>query len=157
MMFRAAAPILVCGIGLFGCAISDDDVRKIDLDQAAALQHQRETDPLAVLFIDPRPRNTFESSHIPGAINMSLAAFDGAKGIDPRISEFHSIVVYGQNPGDVAGPVVSKRLMQIGYSDVREFAGGVDEWRRAALSLESGPTGVLPPAPPSSIRRGNSR
>lgn len=149
---------LVLGLAsLAGCqSISDQDIEPIGLDQTAALYRHRDSDPLSALFIDPRPRDVFESAHIPGAVNLSLATFDGAKGIDPRISQFKEIVVYGQNPGDVAGPVVSKRMMQIGYADVRAFTGGVDEWRRAALPLETGPSGTLP-APPPTSRRGSAR
>lgn len=149
---------LVLGLAfLAGCqSISDNDIETIGLDQTAALYRDRDSEPLSALFIDPRPRDAFESAHIPGALNLSLATFDGAKGVDPRISQFKAIVVYGQNPGDVAGPVVSKRMMQIGYADVRAFTGGVDEWRRAALPLETGPSGTLPSAPQTN-RRGSAR
>jgi len=156
-MLRFAIAFLVGLVSLAGCqSISDADIEPIGLDQSAALYRQRESEPLSALFIDPRPRDAFESTHIPGAVNLSLAAFDGAKGIDPRIAQFKAIVVYGQNPGDVAAPVVSKRMMQIGYTDVRAFSGGVDEWRRAALPLEAGPSGTLPAAP-QSTRRGSTR
>lgn len=156
-MLRFAVAILLGTVSLAGCqSISDDDVKPIGLDQSAALYRHRDADPLSALFIDPRPRDKFEAAHIPGAVNLSLASFDGAKGIDPRIAQFKEIVVYGQNPGDVAGPVVSKRMMQIGYADVRAFTGGVDEWRRAALPLESGPSGTLP-APAQTTRRGSTR
>ncbi|MBL8876016.1 MAG: hypothetical protein JNM86_09510 [Phycisphaerae bacterium] len=156
-MVRFTGAVLGGIVVLSGCqSVSDNDIEPIGLDQTAALYRQRDADPLSALFIDPRPRDAFESAHIPGAVNLSLATFDGAKGIDPRISQFKEIVVYGQNPGDVAGPVVSKRMMQIGYADVRTFAGGVDEWRRAALPLEDGPSGTLP-APMPTSRRGSTR
>lgn len=141
---------------LAGCEVSDKDVSWIETDRAAELQRRREGEPLAALFIDPRPADSFECAHIPGAINRSLATFDGEKGIDPRVSQFQFIVVYGQNPGDKSVAAVAKRMMKIGYSDVLAYSGGLDEWSRSRLPTQSGPSATLPPVE-RSTRRGTSR
>jgi rhodanese-related sulfurtransferase len=147
--------MLVYSIALVGCEVTDDSVNWINLDRAAELQRKRSADPLAAVFIDPRPSDLFQAAHIPGAVNMSVASFDGEKGVNPRVSQFQTIVVYGQNPGDPSTTAAAKRLLKIGYSGVYGFAGGVDEWKRAALPLETGPGTPLPAASAPS-RRGES-
>jgi len=155
-VIRLTATLLVCGITLAGCEVTDDSVKWIDVDRAAELNRERAADPLASVFIDPRPSDSFQAAHIPGAVNMSVAAFDGEKGINPRVSQFKTIVVYGQNPGDPSTTAAAKRLLQIGYSGVYGFAGGLDDWKRAALPIESGPGAPLP-AVTAPSRRGDSR
>jgi len=155
-VIRLTASLLACGIALAGCEVTDDSVKWINVDRAAELQRERAADPLASIFIDPRPSDSFQAAHIPGAVNMSVASFDGEKGINPRVAQFQTIVVYGQNPGDPSTTAAAKRLLQIGYSGVYGFAGGLDEWKRAARPIEGGPGAPLPPVT-SSARRGSSR
>ncbi|MBX3389029.1 MAG: hypothetical protein KF691_06190 [Phycisphaeraceae bacterium] len=152
----ALAGVAISSVILAGCEVSDKDVVWIDTERAVEFQNRRESDPRAALFIDPRPTDSFESAHIPGAINSSLATFDGEKGIDPRIAQFESIVVYGQNAGDKSVAAVAKRMLKIGYSDVFAYSGGLDEWSRSRLPVQTGPSASLPPIE-KSTRRGASR
>jgi rhodanese-related sulfurtransferase len=46
------------------------------------------------------------------------------------------IVVYCANPTCKSSVEVAKRLLELGYRNVRHYAGGKDEWRAAGLPLE---------------------
>lgn len=83
-----------------------------------------------ILLIDARPPEEYAGGHINAAQNMGLERFPPTAKPDPRLERYGTIVVYGQNPGDVAARGLAKRLMQIGYDGVRYYAGGHDEWVR---------------------------
>lgn len=155
MRFFLSFAMLACAF-LAGCEMTDEKIDWIGTERATEIHNRREDDPRAALFVDPRPAESFESAHIAGAINRSLATFDGEKGIDPRISRFQSIVVYGQNPGDKSVTAVAKRLLTIGYSGVYAYSGGIEEWTSARLPTQSGPGAELPPIE-ESTRRGINR
>lgn len=137
-------------------AIDDNAIEPINLEQLTALKQSAESNPLALLLIDPRPKQDFELAHIPTARNVTLSSLDGAKGIDPRLAQFESIVIYGNDPSSMIARSVDKRLMMIGYSNVRFFPGGLTEWKAANRPTESGPGSPLP-KPAASTRRGNAR
>ncbi len=81
-------------------------------------------------------RTRFRQAHIPGSIDGdSLITMAG--GLD-RDTE---IVVYCTNAGCAASRVGAAMLREAGFTNVRRFAGGLTEWARAGLPIESGELG----------------
>ena len=90
-----------------------------------------------VVLVDALPPISFAASHLPGAINIPPASVD--KRAPRRIPDRESaIVVYCTSPTCDASVEVGKRLLELGYRNVRHYPGGKDEWAAAGLPLEGG-------------------
>jgi rhodanese-related sulfurtransferase len=75
----------------------------------------------------------FRTKHIPGSLNFKDAAeMLSALGKDDEI------VVYCTNPPCLASVAAYNRLVQEGYTNVRRYAGGIEDWESAGLPLERG-------------------
>ena len=85
--------------------------------------------PLAVGIIDQRPAARFAAGHLPGAMNINLPAVPTDAKPDRKLKQFEVLVVYGEDPSSASAKAMTKRLISIGYSDVRFMAGGLEEWR----------------------------
>jgi rhodanese-related sulfurtransferase len=79
-----------------------------------------------VVLVDVRQPSGFAEEHIPGAINLPLNTLRAG---EPALAEAQSIVVYASgSPEDPLAGAAAKRLLALGYSNVLEFRGGLDEW-----------------------------
>ncbi len=90
----------------------------------------------AFVLVDALAPMVYAHSHLPGAINLPPSAVDPerlAKRIPDRATE---IVVYCSNPDCDDSVVTARRLQALGYTNVRHYAGGKDEWRERRLPLE---------------------
>lgn len=84
------------------------------------------------VLVDALAPMSFAHSHLPGAINLPPERVD-AKRIPDKDAE---IVVYCANPECESSIETGRRLIALGYPNVRHYAGGKDEWREAGLTLE---------------------
>jgi rhodanese-related sulfurtransferase len=88
------------------------------------------------VLIDALAPMVYAHSHLPGAINMPPSAVDAFR-CTKRIPELDSeIVVYCANAECDDSVATAERLRELGYTNVRHYAGGKDEWRRLGLPLE---------------------
>lgn len=73
----------------------------------------------------------FQSKRIPGSIqiNTEEKAFE-------QLDKEDVIVVYCTHSDCVASPWAYKLLRNAGYSNVRRYAGGIQEWEEAGYPLE---------------------
>lgn len=160
LILAACLPAFLLG----GCTqtTSDADIRPITLAEIRKEAASKEADRL--LMVDARSPKEFAAARIPDARNMHLPTVkDGRIDLDPAISKYRFLVVYGNDPGSFVARGVTKRLIQNGYSGVRLFEGGLSEWRRAGLPLEGSEPNVdtsradkvaappmqMPPPPPN--------
>lgn len=87
------------------------------------------------VLVDALPPMSLAHSHLPGAINLPPERVDTAA--PKRIADKEAeIVVYCANPDCESSIDTSSRLLALGYTNVRHYAGGKDEWREAGLPLE---------------------
>jgi rhodanese-related sulfurtransferase len=88
------------------------------------------------VLLDALAPMVYAHSHLPGAINMPPTAVDPTR-LAKRIPDLGTeIVVYCSNPDCDDSVVTAGRLQALGYTNVRHFAGGKDEWRDRGLPLE---------------------
>ncbi|MGH3147777.1 MAG: rhodanese-like domain-containing protein [Rubrobacter sp.] len=80
----------------------------------------------------------FESSRLPGAINLPYEFIDDAEEVLPDKSR--EIVVYCMNPRCSASSEEARELEEMGYARVLHYAGGKQDWIRAGLPVERGRT-----------------
>jgi rhodanese-related sulfurtransferase len=117
----------------------DELRRKIDSDDAFVL-----VDALAPMV--------YAHSHLPGAINLPPSDLDVttiARRIPDRDAE---IVVYCSSPDCDDSVQTAQRLQTLGYTNVRHYAGGKDEWRDAGLPFERAGKPFAPASLPRSRR-----
>ena len=90
---------------------------------------------VSFVLVDALPPMSYAHSHLPGAVNLPPRSVDDAvtRRLDDKSVE---IVVYCANPACEDSHETARRLSELGYSNLRHYAGGKDEWRDAGLPLE---------------------
>ncbi len=73
----------------------------------------------------------FRTKHIPGS-----AHFRDASSMLSSLRKDDEIVVYCTNPPCLASVAAYHRLVQEGYTNVRRYAGGIEDWESGGLPLE---------------------
>jgi rhodanese-related sulfurtransferase len=90
-----------------------------------------------LVLVDALSPISYAGAHLPGAINIPPHSVDALAG--RRIPDRETEVVVYCNGSDCDSSVeVAFRLIELGYSNVRHFAGGKPAWREAGLPLEGG-------------------
>ena len=79
----------------------------------------------------------YEDAHLPGARNLPHDS-DDTTIADVLPDRDATVVVYCSNLPCPNSTILSRRLVQLGYTDVREYEGGKEDWITAGLPTESG-------------------
>jgi rhodanese-related sulfurtransferase len=88
------------------------------------------------VLVDALAPMVYAHSHLPGAINLPPSAVDALR-CSRRIPDSATeIVVYCANPDCDDSVITAQKLEALGYTNVRHYAGGKDEWRERGLQLE---------------------
>ena len=91
-------------------------------------------EPVRVLEI--LPREYFDSGHLPGAENLPLSGLDQA--VRALVPDRQTLIVtYCSGPTCNNSHLAARRLAELGYENVRVFAGGKAAWRDAGLAFEN--------------------
>jgi rhodanese-related sulfurtransferase len=107
-------------------------VPRIECDELWAKLERGE--PL--VLVDALPPISFAHSHLPGAINLPAERAEPdlvARRLPDREVE---IVVYCANEECESSLETASALLELGYANLRHYAGGKDEWRDRGLPLE---------------------
>ena len=86
-------------------------------------------------WVDPRSARKYRDGHIPGAIHLP---FQKLAEEEDRLRGYDVLIVYGDGFKDDLAGGMSKRLLEMGFRDVRTLRGGLKAWKRADLELETG-------------------
>jgi rhodanese-related sulfurtransferase len=89
-----------------------------------------------IVLVDALAPMVYAHSHLPGAINIPPSDVRPerlARRIPDRDTE---IVVYCANENCDDSIATGERLQALGYTNVRHYAGGKDEWRDRGFALE---------------------
>jgi rhodanese-related sulfurtransferase len=88
-----------------------------------------------LVLVDALPVISYAAKHLPGAINIPPDTV--AERAERRIPDLDAqVVVYCANPTCESSIEVAERLVELGYRNVRHFAGGKREWADAGLPFE---------------------
>jgi len=87
--------------------------------------------------VDALPESYYAQQHLPGALNMV------ADDVEARAGELlpdksAAIVTYCSNPACQNSAQVAAKLEQLGYTNVRKYADGIQDWVEAGLPTETG-------------------
>jgi rhodanese-related sulfurtransferase len=94
-----------------------------------------------VTVVDALPASYFAQVHIPGAVNLFLdeAAERAAEVLPDRSA---AIVTYCSNLSCPNSEGVARTLARLGYTNVRKYGEGIQDWVEAGLPTESGARAV---------------
>ncbi|GAA2056868.1 rhodanese-like domain-containing protein [Catenulispora yoronensis] len=91
----------------------------------------------AVTVVDALAGSYWEKQHLPGAI--PLHADDVAARSGEVLPDRGALIVtYCSNPACQNSQDVATRLEGLGYTNVRKYREGIEDWAAAGLPLESG-------------------
>lgn len=100
-----------------------------------ALQQRIEENPNLVLVEVLSPKE-YDKGHLPGAMNVPLGSeFDETvqQAIPDRNAE---VVVYCSDADCDASPTAARKMRELGYERVYDYAGGKEDWRSAGLPMK---------------------
>ena len=109
------------------------DVARVDRDE---LRHLLDSGADLVL-IDALAPMAYAHSHLPGAVNITPDWVDGR--VQRRIPDLDTeVVVYCSDPVCTSSVRIAERLLELGYRNVRHYAGGKRDWLDAGFPVEGG-------------------
>ena len=77
----------------------------------------------------------YRKAHLPGALNLPFESFD--QDVATLLPNKHvPIVAYCANLACKNPSIVAARLIELGYTDVRDYAAGKQDWIDAGLPTE---------------------
>jgi rhodanese-related sulfurtransferase len=91
-----------------------------------------------VIAVDALPDTYFAQQHLPGAVNL-VEADVRERAADLLPDRDAAIVVYCSNAACPNSHAVARGLIQLGYTNVRRYREGIQDWVEAGLPVESGP------------------
>ena len=89
-----------------------------------------------VTLVDALPQSYYDQQHLPGALNLVDADVDSraAALLSDRAA---TIVTYCSNTACGNSKAVARRLEKLGYTDVRTYPGGIQDWVEGGLPTQS--------------------
>jgi rhodanese-related sulfurtransferase len=105
-------------------------ITRTELEQLLAVK--------AVTLVDALPASYYGQAHLPGAINLvesDVAAL--APSLLP--DKDAPIVTYCSNRACGNSQAVANRLERLGYSNVRKYREGIQDWAEAGNAIEQTP------------------
>ena len=88
------------------------------------------------ILVDALAPMIYAHSHLPGAINVPPSAVDPTRCAKRMPDLDTEIVVYCANAECDDSVATAERLQALGYTNVRHYSGGKDEWRERGYPLE---------------------
>lgn len=95
----------------------------------------------AVTLVEALPAASYEQEHLPGALNLPHDGVDQLAG-ELLPDKAAAVVVYCANGPCANSGIAARRLEQLGYTDVADYALGKQDWIEAGLATEAGAAAV---------------
>jgi rhodanese-related sulfurtransferase len=108
---------------------------------AETLDSLRESDSIVIL--DAREPGFYETSHIPGAINLPIIKFNETyQSVAPILKEGKSIVLYCISEQCTDSSLLARELSKKGHMEIFVYKGGIEEWTAMGLPVQT-PQGIV--------------
>ncbi|MFJ4429325.1 rhodanese-like domain-containing protein [Streptomyces bobili] len=89
-----------------------------------------------VTVLDTLGGEYYAQQHLPGAVELVLADVE-AQAAELLPDRNAAIVTYCSNPACPNSGQVADRLTALGYTKVRKYREGIEDWSEAGLPIES--------------------
>lgn len=87
-----------------------------------------------VILVNALGADSFRAKHIPGSVNIPAGKVEAlAEQILPDKNQ--EIIVYCSSPSCTASPTAAQKLIDLGYSNIVDFEGGLTGWLKKGYSL----------------------
>lgn len=86
------------------------------------------------VLVDVRSREDYDKSHLPGALSIPL---EDIRDYADRLDRGEEIVTYCGGFQCPASTEAAKELMKLGFNNVRDYKGGIQEWTEKGYPAES--------------------
>lgn len=90
----------------------------------------------SIVLVNVLPPKYFERAHIPGGVNHCVYQVDFVDSMRKAIPANADIVLYANGVSNRAMADAAAKLAAAGYTLVRVYEGGLDDWRAAGLAVE---------------------
>jgi rhodanese-related sulfurtransferase len=90
--------------------------------------------PKKFVLVEALPAQDFRTLHLPGAINIPADQVQ-TMAPDPLPNRDVEVIVYCAGPACHASKNAANALMELGYSNVRHYAGGKQDWISTGLPV----------------------
>jgi rhodanese-related sulfurtransferase len=90
-----------------------------------------------VIVVDALGATYYRDQHLPGAVNLVEDEVE-AKAAELLPDKDAAIVTYCSNVGCNNSQAVANRLAALGYTNVRKYREGIQDWVEAGLPVETG-------------------
>ena len=97
---------------------------------------KKKIDARQVTVVEALPPKYFNDKHLPGALNLP---HDQVAALAPRLlpNKAAEIVVYCANAACQNSAMAGQALRDLGYSNVREYKEGKQDWVEAGFAVET--------------------
>lgn len=90
----------------------------------------------SLVLLDVRDTPDYEKAHIVGAKHMLIADMNSER-IHAEFNPDDNIVTYSQDRQCPAKTIAAKKLLNMGFKQVRAYEGSWQEWNEAGYPIES--------------------
>ncbi|MGP1346357.1 MAG: rhodanese-like domain-containing protein [Phycisphaerales bacterium] len=88
------------------------------------------------VLIDALPKESYERRHIAGAHSVPAESDDFVERVDALVGgRDDTVVLYCADHDCPLSEKGAKKLESAGFTDVRDFSGGLEEWERSGHAL----------------------
>ncbi len=108
-------------------------MKKFQTIDADELREQLASDHRPVL-VNALAREAFDDERIPGSISIPVAS--AVRVATEVLAKDQPVVVYCASRSCTASPTLAQKLVDLGFSDVTDFDGGIEAWERAGHPIE---------------------
>lgn len=112
------------------------------LPQVRRDELRSEMDAGSVVVVDTMPASYFDKQHLPGARNIPGSPYEDVPALTAHNAPIvvphkeTAVVVYANRPCR-NNEFVGAHLLKMGYTNVREYREGIEDWMSAGLPIES--------------------
>jgi rhodanese-related sulfurtransferase len=87
------------------------------------------------VLVNALAREAFEETRIPGSV--SIPASDALRLAPDVLDRGQPVVVYCASRSCTASPTLAQKLVDLGFTDVTDFEGGIEEWEGAGYPMQT--------------------
>ena len=87
------------------------------------------------VVVDALPAAPYSRRHLPGALNLVIDEAD-TRAAEVLPDRSATIVTYSTDDACGRGEALAERLSALGYTDVRVYKDGIEDWVGAGLPIE---------------------
>jgi rhodanese-related sulfurtransferase len=96
----------------------------------------------AIILLDARTPDKYETAHIPGAISLPISTFSETyESVAPLLEDGKSLVLYCIGVHCIDSSLLARELYKKGRREIFVYKGGIEEWQAMGYPVQT-PEGI---------------